>query len=631
MDWIDPKYQTGAFDIPDLATGGARKGARKSKRPSGSLSNQVAAALAQPLNVWAEAFDHSTAQLKWPKGVTAESTFLFSTTQRQQAEVLVRAGMSAKKLAGIVSNAALEKQDQVTEIVGLMDQSLESAALRWLDEAGEYAHAALGVAAVAWHIPEHASRPGNEWLPQWLQATLDRVIKYKPDLEEAVLCHLVLQCEMPLLIGVATSASKRVAVAEASRAMDNLAEYLERGADDPGPWLVHGGAFLRASLASVVRSRVLANSLGLRKWYPPQQAALVSLLEHAARWSRPDGTTMLGARRVAAKSPAVWQALRDQSKRPKQLQVANALTGIGETTRKNALAKAKPHKLPALTNHSEDASNAIMRSDWRHKGGQVAIDYSEHAIRLEALGPKGKGVLSGDWTVEVHLDGQSQMQLSDWEQICWFSDADADYIELEAQFGESARVQRQAVLFRDSRLLLLSETLHGGHAGDWKILSRIPMAAETDVESPSKMTELLINTESARCLALPLFLPEWRGQSTSDSFECEDRCLIASVSTGGKQRAYAPVLVSLCGSHADDKYTWRRLTVGEDLRLVGHDEAVAYRVQHGDDQKVLYRTLAPPTRRTALGMHTMADFYAGSFDAESGEPSTLVEVEPSGK
>ncbi len=176
-----------------------------------------------------------------------------------------------------------------------MDQSLETIAYQWLDSADSSPQAALGTCAVAWQIAELAHHPSANWLTQWLQDIVDRITKYKADEEDAVLCHLVLQCELPLLICLTTAGAKRMVQAEASKAMDNLALLLERGEDKPYPWLVHGATYLRAAIASVLRCRVVADALGLRKFFPPQQKALSSLLKHAARWSRSDGTAFLGA------------------------------------------------------------------------------------------------------------------------------------------------------------------------------------------------------------------------------------------------------------------------------------------------------------------------------------------------
>ncbi len=109
-----------------------------------------------------------------------------------------------------------------------------------------------------------------------------------------MLCELVLKCELPLLLGTVTGAGKRNLFAEAFEAMDNLALLLEQSEDQPARWLAYGASYLRASLGSVLRCRMLADSLGLRRLYAPQRSALENLLVHAARWTRMGGSSLLG-------------------------------------------------------------------------------------------------------------------------------------------------------------------------------------------------------------------------------------------------------------------------------------------------------------------------------------------------
>lgn len=636
MDWIDPKYATEEKKRSKRSS--SRKTKKKTQTAAGKKSKplraQVKAALAQPMDVWSVAYDHALSNLAWPNGCTAESSLLFSAVIQEQAEVLVRSGMSAKKLATIVSEVpeggAKSDAEFLSDVVGLMDQSLETLAFGWLDSADVYPHAALAVAALAWHAPEHAKRPGNEWLTQWFSTLIDRLDSYEIDPENSVICRLVMQCELPLLVAHATSASKRTALKEATRAMDNLAEYIECSEDNSDGWMQHGATYLRASLASVLRSRVLADALGLRKWYPPQRAALGKLLVHAARSSRPDGTHLLGAATTSPRAKSIWSALASKSKLTKADAASLTLSGIGQGNRAKVRSEANVNRLPGLTHYSEDAAIAIMQSDWRQKGCRVALDYSDADICLEAIGPKGKPLLAGEWNVQVEIDGQAQLQLDEWQEVCWFCDDDVDYLELEAKFGQHAKIQRQAVLLREERLLFLADSLMSDTSSVLSLRSEIPLASEASFNASKKSTEGYVVTPSAKCLALPLYLPEWRRQlslaNDSSDFTVENDSLVASSVAHGN-RLYMPMLISLCSSHAKQAFTWRHLTVADELRIVRHDEAKAFRVQIGIDQWFFYRNLAEPIRRTALGMHTLDDFFAARFDPEDGEFDTIVQVE----
>jgi hypothetical protein len=173
----------------------------------------------------------------------------------------------------------------------------------------------------------------------------------------------------------------------------------------------------------------------------------------------------------------------------------------------------------------------------------------------------------------------------------------------------------------------LADALLCEQEGAWSLNARIPMAGGIRFEPMKKTTEgCLVTPAGDRCLTLPLNLPEWRRQLLAGELAVEGEDLVAKNQCNSR-RLYSATLISLCNSHARKPFTWRRLTVGEDLRIVGQDEAAAFRVQIGSQQWVFYRTLAEAKRRTAVGMHTVADFYAGRLDKDNGDVDTLIQVE----
>ena len=166
MDWIDPRHvaaATGAELAEPSSQGKRLKGKAKPTKQlekRKTMSKHVSAALSQPIEVWTAAYDHALSRLKWPNAVTPENTFLWSALMQEQAEVLVRAGMSAKKLAAIVSESAGESEEervqQLSEVIGLMEQPLETVAFGWLQTADAFPKSRMGIAALAWHLPEHS-------------------------------------------------------------------------------------------------------------------------------------------------------------------------------------------------------------------------------------------------------------------------------------------------------------------------------------------------------------------------------------------------------------------------------------------------------------------------------------------
>lgn len=633
MDWIDPRFAE-EIKAESEEPAGASSKSGKSRRKT--LVSRARAALAQPIDVWSAAYDHALSRLNWPKQMSAESTFLWSCVLMEQAEILVRAGMSAKQISGLTQAASSSSRGEKAfvdadreSVSGLMLRPIESMARKWLDEADHEADSAFGLAAFAWQLPEHARRSGNTWLSPWLQDAAERVANSKCDGDDSVLCELVLKCELPLLLGTVTGAGKRTLFAEAFEAMDNLALLLEQAEDQPARWLAYGASYLRASLCSVLRARVLADALGLRKFYAPQRAALGGLLEHAARWTRKGGSSLLGVTGLLPVGESHWEALTKIACKSKPLTAVMTLSDLTtrEMKRKEAKALVCANDLPALTNYCDTARAACMQTSWLKRSGRIAIDFSDSPLAIEIVGPKGATLLAGKWPIRIELDGQAQMQLDDWEEVCWYSDEEVDYLEIEAKFGDTCCVQRQIMLFREEQLIMLADAVLGDRSGRWSLQSSVPLGAGVHFEPATSTRESwLIAPHGERCLLLPLAQPEWRRQLSSAKLEVVDQALTMRA-TSEASRLYAPLMISVKPGHADKPLTWRQLTVAEDLKIVPPSVAAAYRVQIGREQWLIYRTLAPATRRTALGMHTIYDFFAGRFDGETGDVDTLVEVE----
>jgi len=63
------------------------------------------------------------------------------------------------------------------------------------------------------------------------------------------------------------------------------------------------------------------------------------------------------------------------------------------------------------------------------------------------------------------------------------------------------------------------------------------------------------------------------------------------------------------------------------LQQLRDDQAVGYRIQLGQAQFLVYRSLTPPANRTVLGHNLIDDFCFARFDPESGvDPLIAVEV-----
>lgn len=88
----------------------------------------------------------------------------------------------------------------------------------------------------------------------------------------------------------------------------------------------------------------------------------------------------------------------------------------------------------------------------------------------------------------------------------------------------------------------------------------------------------------------------------------------------------SPLVLGIGPKSAKDPYTWRHLTIGDDMKIQPAEQARGYRVQIGSDQVLFYRSLGPLRRRTMMSLHLHSEFYAGRFDPRDGEIESLVEV-----
>jgi hypothetical protein len=124
---------------------------------------------------------------------------------------------------------------------------------------------------------------------------------------------------------------------------------------------------------------------------------------------------------------------------------------------------------------------------------------------------------------------------------------------------------------------------------------------------------------------VPLAMAEWRAEY------CHSELLAADGSLRLEQAAlgrglYAPLWIDLDPRRGRSPLTWRRLTVGENLQPVKRDAAVAYRIQPGRDQFVIYRALTKPGNRSFLGYNALTSFFCGRF-LPTGETKEIVNIE----
>jgi hypothetical protein len=205
------------------------------------------------------------------------------------------------------------------------------------------------------------------------------------------------------------------------------------------------------------------------------------------------------------------------------------------------------------------------------------------------------------------------------------SDEDVDYLELEIDLNEGARVQRQLLLAREDGLLYLADNVRAASPAPLDYTGTLPLAPGIDWRPEEDTREGYLAGKQPRALVMPLALPEWRADPRGGTLDAEDgRLTLRQQATG--QNLCTPILLDLNRRRAARQRTWRQLTVAESLEVVSRDTAVGYRAQCGNDQWLIYRAMSGLGNRTLLGQNLATEFLFGRFNP-SGDVDELIEIE----
>ncbi len=448
---------------------------------------------------------------------------------------------------------------------------------------------------------------------------------------------MVWACEVPLALAKQLShlgGKDRIV----SETLNRIALLLEESSDNPQSFLARGGQDLRALLACIMRCRWSADEVGARKWYPPQRKALSKLAIAGLALSDAEGRQLLLDRDDTSLDEDFWCNLNLLAGKNKKLRLATACAlpdSIGKTLGE------KPSKLrkdvtidvsmPSHSHYWEKNSIATMRRSWRDRGCRVAVDFSADVIWLDVIGNDGQRILSGDWDVEIFQNQKPLQTDVSWQEVCWFTDDDVDYLELECEVENVCKIQRQVMLMRDEGVVYFADALIAQAPDQWSVKSTWTLSNDIELRSEPKTTEGKLvragNESQTAALLLPVAMPEWRRSPNHSRMECSGQTLSLQCDTTAKN-LYNPLVMSLRGIESTPAYTWRQLTIAEELQNQPRHIAEAYRVQVNRDQWVFYRSLTPCARRTVMGLHLNTEFYAGRFSREDGLFEPVVEVNP---
>jgi hypothetical protein len=365
------------------------------------------------------------------------------------------------------------------------------------------------------------------------------------------------------------------------------------------------------------------------------QPRFAKAIGQALRLTRPDGSQALSLSATTTQSTATTSlfaaALKfaDQPARriaalalPKALESKPA---AGAKTKSAAKAKGPARTAPSPAFNSELSQLAVLRPGWKTADPRLTVAYDKQQIRAE-LACGRELVASGAWNPEIEWNGTSLKPASEWEEVCWTSDDDVDYLELEISLTGDVRVQRHILLAREDRFLLVADAILGQRPGRISYRSALPLTSAARFLPAKESHEGQLACSGVCGLALPLALPEWRSAASCGSLSAIDGQLVLQQSAEKSQAMFAPLLIDLSPRRLSKPFTWRQLTVAENRQILPRDAAVGYRVQLGAQQWMIYRSLGQRGNRTLLGHNLVSEFLVARFP-RSGVVESLLEIE----
>jgi hypothetical protein len=436
--------------------------------------------------------------------------------------------------------------------------------------------------------------------------------------------HQLLSAELPLTLASVLPHVQacRDLVTPAGQSLSfALAELLDGNGLPAGAYLPS----FRLLLACWTRCSLLDAAGGWRSFDAEARRQYECMVRQSLRLARPDGTLLL-SHGVSGQwcADLLHTALQEGGGRKDRMVARLVLPGQRGKKKRGAKKKHRARQLPKTCTYSEWGEIGVLRATWSRKSPQFVCRFDNQRLHSELV-TAGQLLWSGDVTPVVSIAGQPLTFTSGWSELCWFTDKDVDYLEVEVECAGGWVIQRQMLLARAARFLLLADAILGPQAAPIHYELRLPLSAGMRSQGEGETCEAVLGDDQALSAVLPLALAEWRAAASQGTLEADSHTVRLSLDQTG-QRLYAPLLFDLAPRRVSRPRTWRQLTVAEQLVTQPRDVAVGYRVQLGYDQWLIYRSLAPRSSRSVLGQNLADEFVAARFNSD-GVLDSLIEVE----
>ena len=311
-------------------------------------------------------------------------------------------------------------------------------------------------------------------------------------------------------------------------------------------------------------------------------------------------------------------------------QLIDRLAKLMEVTIEKTDAKS-PQR---LSFQSDEARTAVLTGGTAKEGDFVVVTSDGLTLRME-VAMRGVLLFQGDWPLTV-LDatGHEQPLQKDWSPVCWFSDHDGDYLELQNTIDTGVTVLRQIHLSRTGHWLLTSDVLRVAEGAakvttGWSLQTKWTFAPglNSGWEQDGGAREAALLAKH-RVRVLPLGLPFDRMFASRGKLSHTTQGLtLSSHGTSNDRTICLPLLLDWSPLRIDEPAEWVSLTVVEDGRISSADEARAYFWRIGVEQWMYYHSLVPPEApRSMLGHHSAHETVVSRLN-KKGQHAPIVQVD----
>lgn len=440
--------------------------------------------------------------------------------------------------------------------------------------------------------------------------------------------YLLRNCELPWLAGVVfagVKGSEKLRLA-GSELLEQ--ELYERTDDHGAP---HADLLPRLPLWLAVVTRILQTSAleEIPVWDADAAEHYRSLIEKIAPLIRPDGTFAVSRVQMADAREFAEAVLWASGWPDTEAALRTLLTPPRRATKRLAAPKpGVPARRPPAeicicpVNQSDDAGWGVLRTHWGAHADRVTVTHDQPAMNVE-FSVQGQTIMDGEWYSEITIGDKTTPFRGDWYCVCWQTDQDADYIEMQLFIRGVVRIERQILLSRTRQFCMIAESLGDIKGEQFSYRTRLPLVAGIKSTTNPSTREVQLQAGGVPLRVFPVTLPDRKVVGTPGQFGTDFS--FQTTARGGAW--YNPILIDWAPARRTAEATWKSLTVAEQQKVLQPEFASGHRVKVGNHQWLIYRSLRQSIEpRSVLGHQTRYETVIGAVEP-NGDITPLMLVE----